>query len=349
MNYTFYCPVCKQFLKAAEDLLGKTIECPTCHKQIVVPLAEPSGRTQTGHDLASKRMTETATRHREASSPADSQQAVCHRHGCLSACLTFVAIVGLFIAGWAWIVRLRDIGCVFWPRFCISALGILGISSVAAIFRWKKWGFYSLLGWVTALAAELMCLAAMAGGMSDGMSSACLPRILTVYGMGVAFVGVLFGTLHFRRKGRSGWAQLAGSLRPLGVYLAIAAVIVLLAPGARAARKAVITRTATSFLMTYIKTVSTLDEAATKRFLTDHNSGLADIANNQMLDVFRKQAGSGFHLEKIKITRADVSMGSIDNVHFTFNIIFGGKGVYLSREASVSVANSSGSWKIHCW
>jgi len=44
-EFKFSCPHCGQHIKAAEDLMGRQFQCPSCHHLIRVP--PPPGREDT--------------------------------------------------------------------------------------------------------------------------------------------------------------------------------------------------------------------------------------------------------------------------------------------------------------
>jgi len=42
IHYKFNCPHCGQKLEAAEDMLGTTMDCPSCNGKFTVPMPEPA-------------------------------------------------------------------------------------------------------------------------------------------------------------------------------------------------------------------------------------------------------------------------------------------------------------------
>lgn len=64
----FYCPKCKQPLEAPEDMLGQTVDCPSCNTRIQIPQSQPKATpvVRTTHQSISKPRSKahTQTQHR---------------------------------------------------------------------------------------------------------------------------------------------------------------------------------------------------------------------------------------------------------------------------------------------
>ncbi len=54
-EFTFNCPHCEQALEAPEDMLGQTIECPSCNGSIQLPEPEPQAPPEPGPAQAPKK------------------------------------------------------------------------------------------------------------------------------------------------------------------------------------------------------------------------------------------------------------------------------------------------------
>ncbi len=117
------------------------------------------------------------------------------RHGCLTAYLIFIIVTNSAIAlaytlgKTAIQEKLPDLP--EWAFWVLPAAGIFNLACAAALFRWKKWGFYGFV---------LSGLVAFGVNITLGQSP-------TQSFIGLLGVSILYGVLHIGSKNK-GWPQL---------------------------------------------------------------------------------------------------------------------------------------------
>lgn len=119
------------------------------------------------------------------------------RHGCLTIWLLLLVLWNLTLiltyTGCNMVQWFGDVGEPFgWYFPIMIALSVLSIVFVSALFGWKKWGFWGLLG----VSALKVVLEIMAGGSG-----------FTVLAGVVVSMLILFGVLNLGRENK-GWPQL---------------------------------------------------------------------------------------------------------------------------------------------
>jgi len=118
-----------------------------------------------------------------------------HRHGCLLAFLILMIIVNTLVA----LMYLLGGGMIRqslpnMPDWALPVLGLLCIVNLAcaiALLKWKKWGFYGLVG---------TSAAAVAINLVIGMG--IIQSVL-----GLAGIAILYGVLQIGKENK-GWTQL---------------------------------------------------------------------------------------------------------------------------------------------
>jgi hypothetical protein len=117
------------------------------------------------------------------------------RHGCLTAWLVLVIIANSLTAvGYLFARDALAVGAPGAPPWAFALLAVAAAANVVfavAIFRWKRWGFYGLVG-----TSILALVANVAAGVNVAQAL-----------IGLVGPAVLFGVLQIGNE-RKGWNQL---------------------------------------------------------------------------------------------------------------------------------------------